>query len=67
MDISGIFATLGTPELMMILVLILLVFGGAQLPKLARSLGRAQREFRTGLSERVEEDTSESSADLVDK
>lgn len=32
----------------MILVIILLLFGGAKLPKLARSLGEAQREFRKG-------------------
>ena len=42
---------LGTPELLVILVIVLLVFGGAKLPKLARSLGQAQKEFKTGLSE----------------
>ena len=51
MEPLGIAATLGPPELLIILVLVLLVFGGAKLPKLARSLGQAQREFRTGLSE----------------
>ncbi len=39
---------LGAPELLIILVIILLVFGGAKLPKLAKSLGQAQREFRKG-------------------
>ena len=43
--------SLGAPELLIILILVLLVFGGAKLPKLARSLGQAQREFKTGLSE----------------
>ncbi len=42
---------LGTPELLVILIIVLLVFGGAKLPKLARSLGQAQKEFKTGLSE----------------
>ena len=46
---------LGTPELVIILVLVLLVFGGAKLPKLARSLGQAQREFKSGLSENAAE------------
>ncbi len=34
---------LGAPELVVILVIVLLLFGGAKLPKLARSLGQAQR------------------------
>lgn len=40
---------IGAPELLIVLVLVLLLFGGAKLPKLARSLGQAQREFRGGL------------------
>ncbi len=43
--------SIGTSELLIILVLVLLVFGGTQLPKLARSLGQAQREFKSGISE----------------
>lgn len=40
---------LGTPELIIILVIILVIFGGSQLPKLARSLGQAGKELRNGL------------------
>lgn len=39
---------IGTPELLIVLVIVLLLFGGAKLPKLARSLGEAQREFKRG-------------------
>ena len=39
---------IGAPELVIILVVVLLFFGGAKLPQLARSLGQAQREFRAG-------------------
>jgi sec-independent protein translocase protein TatA len=39
---------LGTTELLIILGIVLLLFGGAKLPKLARSLGEAQREFKRG-------------------
>jgi sec-independent protein translocase protein TatA len=39
---------LGTPELLIILLVVLLLFGGTQLPKLARSLGQAQKEFKKG-------------------
>jgi sec-independent protein translocase protein TatA len=41
---------LGAPELIIILIVILVLFGGAKLPKLARSLGEAQKEFKSGLS-----------------
>ena len=46
----------GAPELLIILAIILLVFGGAKLPKLAKSLGQAQREFRKGTSEGAHDD-----------
>ena len=36
---------LGAPELLIVLVVVLLLFGGAKLPKLARSLGEAKQEF----------------------
>lgn len=39
------------PELIIILIVILLLFGGAKLPKLARSLGQAQNEFKRGLKD----------------
>ena len=42
---------LGVPELLIILLVILLFFGGAKLPKLARSLGESQREFKKGQEE----------------
>lgn len=41
----------GAPELLIILVVVLLVFGGAKLPELARSLGKAKNEFQKGVDE----------------
>jgi sec-independent protein translocase protein TatA len=38
-----------------ILILVLVLFGGSQLPKLARGLGSAQREFKKGLEEGADE------------
>jgi sec-independent protein translocase protein TatA len=38
-------------ELLVILVILLVLFGGAKLPQLARNLGRAQKEFKEGLAE----------------
>lgn len=40
--------SLGPTELIVILVIVLLLFGSTKLPKLARSLGQAQKEFKKG-------------------
>lgn len=39
------------PDLLIILAIVLLLFGSSQLPKLARSLGSASKEFRKGVEE----------------
>ncbi len=39
------------PEVIVVLVVILVLFGGSQIPKLARNLGQAQKEFKKGLAE----------------
>ena len=47
------------PELLIVLAVILVLFGGSQLPKLAQGLGSAQREFKKGLDEGAVEDAPE--------
>ncbi|HLG01169.1 MAG TPA: twin-arginine translocase TatA/TatE family subunit [Acidimicrobiia bacterium] len=42
---------LGPMELIVVLVIVLLLFGANRLPKLARSLGKAQKEFKKGVDE----------------
>ena len=42
---------LGTPELLLILLLILVLFGARRLPDLARALGRSLGEFKKGREE----------------
>jgi sec-independent protein translocase protein TatA len=39
------------PEWFIVLAVVLVIFGGSQLPKLARNLGKAQKEFKDGLAE----------------
>jgi len=38
-------------ELLIVLGIVLLLFGGAKLPKLARSMGEASKEFRAGMKD----------------
>ena len=45
------FAFLDSPvEIGIIVLVVLLLFGGSQLPKLAKNLGQAQKEFKDGIS-----------------
>lgn len=44
------------PEWWVVLAVVVLIFGGSQLPKLARSLGQAQKEFKQGLAEGAKDD-----------
>jgi sec-independent protein translocase protein TatA len=38
-------------EWIIVVILAVLLFGGSQIPKLARSLGQAQKEFKKGISD----------------
>ena len=49
----------GSPELIIILAVILLLFGAGRLPKLARSLGQASREFKEGIAEGGKDDSGD--------
>jgi TatA/E family protein of Tat protein translocase len=42
---------LGMPELILILVICLLVFGAAKLPEVGRNLGKAIGEFKKGMKD----------------
>jgi len=50
------------PELIIVLVVILLLFGARKLPDLARSLGASAKEFRKGIEEGSNDDDSEPKA-----
>jgi sec-independent protein translocase protein TatA len=42
---------LGTPELVVIAIVIFLLFGATRLPQLAKALGQSKRAFKEGLDE----------------
>jgi TatA/E family protein of Tat protein translocase len=54
--------SVGTPEILVILVIALLIFGPTKLPELGKSLGRAIREFKKAsaeLQETIEREVDE--------
>ncbi len=44
-------AGLGQPEVIIIAIVVVVLFGSAALPKFARSLGQAKKEFEAGVSD----------------
>jgi sec-independent protein translocase protein TatA len=50
---------LGVPELLIIMVIILLVFGVGKLPQIGKALGQGIREFRQGTQGLGDDETSE--------
>lgn len=49
----------GLDGVIVLVVAIVVLFGGSQIPKLARSLGSAQKEFKSGLHEGAAPSASE--------
>ncbi len=49
------FGSIGTPELLIIMLVILLLFGSKRLPELARGIGKGIRQFRRAMEDVKEE------------
>jgi sec-independent protein translocase protein TatA len=53
------FGSLGTPELIIILVIVLLIFGVGRVSRIGGELGQGIREFRKGVAEGTEGDNED--------
>jgi sec-independent protein translocase protein TatA len=53
---TPVFANIAGPDLLIIVGIIVLLFGSSQLPKLARSLGQASKEFKKGVGDEGNDD-----------
>jgi sec-independent protein translocase protein TatA len=58
---------LGPTELIVILVILLLLFGGSKLPGLAKGLGQSIKEFKKAAKEGDDDDKSEKKPDASQK
>ena len=56
------FGNLGFPELLIIMVVILLLFGAKRIPEIAGSMGKGIREFKKNINDATREVTSETTA-----
>ncbi|MDT8440096.1 MAG: twin-arginine translocase TatA/TatE family subunit [Desulfuromonadales bacterium] len=56
---------LGTTELIIILVLVLIIFGAGKLPQVGGALGKGLRNFKDGMHEGIEE-KDEADKDEID-
>jgi sec-independent protein translocase protein TatA len=54
---------IGVPELIIILIVLVLLFGARKLPELARSIGRSTSEFKRGMKEGASEEEPGPSAE----
>jgi sec-independent protein translocase protein TatA len=54
---------IGYQELLIIMVIVLILFGGARLPSLMRNLGKSAVEFKRGMREEPDGDNSSSTDD----
>lgn len=54
---------LGLPEILLILVIALLIFGAARLPEIGRSLGKALSEFKKGMQGLSSDDNKDKGPD----
>jgi len=61
------FGNLGFPELVIIMVVILLLFGAKRIPEIAGSMGKGIREFKKNINDATREVTSETSADTQNR
>ncbi len=55
--------SLGLPELLIILLVVLLIFGPRRLPDMAKGLGQSVREFRKGVKDMKDDFESEAGSD----
>ena len=57
MVITGILGGLGAPEIILIALIVLLLFGGKKIPELMHGMGKGVKNFKEGMNNMEEEIT----------
>src|SRR5215216_3526800 len=58
----NVFNGIGPPELLIVLVIVLVIFGPKRLPGLGRSLGSGMREFKDSITGKTRDDDDDDDA-----
>lgn len=67
MILAILLGMIGTWQIILIAVVILLLFGGKKIPELMRGLGKGAREFKEGISGDNEDDEKDKDQEKKDK
>jgi sec-independent protein translocase protein TatA len=59
----NVFSGIGPPELLIVLVIVLVIFGPKRLPGLGRSLGSGMREFKESITGKTRDDDDDDDDD----
>ena len=53
------------PEIILLLILVLLIFGARRLPEIGQGIGRGLREFRSALSDQAAHEPSQADEEVA--
>ncbi len=57
---------LGTQELLIILVLVMIIFGAGKLPQVGSALGKGLRNFKKGVNDAEDEEIEEADVEKIE-
>ena len=58
---------LGTPEIILIALIVLLLFGGKKIPEMMKGLGKGVKSFKDGMNGKEDDSKKNSSSDKDEK
>jgi sec-independent protein translocase protein TatA len=58
---------LGTPEIILIALIVLLLFGGKKIPEMMKGLGKGVKSFKDGMNGKEDDTKKDSSSDKDEK
>ena len=61
LSLLALFGPIGLPEMLIILVIIILIFGASRLPEIGKGIGAGIKNFKSSVKEPVDEGTPKNS------